>query len=253
MRKFSNLQSLVILANGREPEVSSPTLIRFAHYVISTPKFEFNILVRKEDLMILSDKAGAHLNFVQNTDGNEVNHIRFLSETNRLLRSLKVDVFFMIPGTKGETSKSIDRLFDILQLCPLLKECTLNHAASLLASHRKSKYPSLKKMSIPGVEYSIISLGILHYLPLNLPNLCEFPLGFNHTYDKNTNPIVIKMPHLLLDSLTWYDNSRVNCDIDVEEVYIKLKTERGLRYYSGSIYELILVDESRYLLAAQNT
>ncbi|KAI9259158.1 hypothetical protein EDC94DRAFT_675103 [Helicostylum pulchrum] len=194
----------------------------------------------------LSVKLGAHMTFASNTGDNEVAHIWFLSEGGGSLQSFRVVDFSMTPDIKGEASKSIDRLFNILRLCPLLKECTINNASSVLASHHESKFPSLNKLSILNVINSK-SLGFLNSLSLNLSNLCAFSLALLSTDDNNTDPIVIDMPHSSLDSLTCHDNTSDT------EVYIKLKTERGLRYYSGSIHELIPVDKSRYLLAAQNT
>ncbi|KAI9271010.1 hypothetical protein EDC94DRAFT_690904 [Helicostylum pulchrum] len=283
MRKFSNLQKLRIWATGREPEVSGPALIKFVQYAMSTPYFKLRILVKKEDLLnifiefmkakngcknvtigystrhppsfvlcklILFYTTGADVRFVSNTGANEAAHIQFLSKTGRLLRSLRLHHFGKIPDIKGEASESIDRLFDILQLCPLLEECTINHAESLFASHRKSKCPSLKKLSILGVKNSI-SLGFLNSLSLNLPNLCNFSLEVCYIDDNSTDPIVIDMPHSSLNLLIWNNYHEVKhvCD---EEVYIRLKTERGLRYYSGNRRVLLPVDESCYLLATQN-
>ncbi|GAA5811980.1 hypothetical protein MFLAVUS_005427 [Mucor flavus] len=137
-----------------------------------------------------------------------------------------------IPDVEGEASKSIGRLFDILQLCPLLEDCTIHNAASLSASHRKSKYPSLKKLSMTRVKRSK-SLEFLNSLSLNLPNL------------------LIDMSHSSLDLLTWCDHPTVKHGNDLE-VYIKLKTERGLRYYFADKHVLLPVDESLYLLATQH-
>ncbi|GAA5795342.1 hypothetical protein HPULCUR_000698 [Helicostylum pulchrum] len=207
MHKFTNIQRLSVYANGpEEPEVSGPTLIKFIQYVISTPVFTLEIFVRNEDLL---------------------------------------DIFIdAIPDTEGKASRSIDRLYDILQLCPLLEEFKISFASSILANHRESKYPSLKKLSILGVEPSK-SLRFLNSLSLNLPNLREFSLGFSY-YDSNTGPIVINMPHSSLDSLTWHV---VASDV---EVYIKLKTESGLRYYYWNRLVVLSVDESCYLFVTQN-
>ncbi|KAI9266230.1 hypothetical protein EDC94DRAFT_32374 [Helicostylum pulchrum] len=194
----------------------------------------------------LSVKTGADLIFVSNTGDNEVKHIRFLSEVGGSLRSLKLDDFSEISDIKGEASKSIDRLFDILHLCPLLEECTILDASSVSASRRKSKYPSLKKLSIIGVK----SLRCLNSLSLSLSSLCEFSLGPGSTLDKDADPIVINMPRSSLDLLTWDDHPTGKRDA---EVYIKLKTERGLRYYSENTQELLLVDKSSYLSATENT
>ncbi|KAI9272195.1 hypothetical protein EDC94DRAFT_595706 [Helicostylum pulchrum] len=284
MLKFPNLQSLRIAASGHEPEVSGPTLIKFVQYAMSTPDFELRILVRKEDLLnifiefmktkngcrdvsisytyyrsslfglcnlSLSAKVGLDLTFTSNTDDNKVAHIRLLSEVGRSLRSLKLRDFDCFPDTKGgATSESIDRLFDILQLCPLLEECTIDNAASLLASHHKSNYPSLKKLSIQGVANSKW-LGFLNSLSSSLPNLCSFSLGVSRINSMSGYPIVIYMPHSSLDLLVWNNFPEAKHVRDAE-VYIKLKTEAGLRYYSGSISVLLPVDESCYLLATQN-
>ncbi|GAA5808256.1 hypothetical protein MFLAVUS_001644 [Mucor flavus] len=186
---------------------------------------------------------GVRLTFALNTGKNRVAaHIQFLSEAGRLFRSLEVDDFQTIPGINGEASESIDRLFDILRLCPLSEELTISFASSLLASHCKSKYPSLKKLSIIGVK----SLIFLNSLTSNLPNLRELHLRIDHTQVKRTNSIFIGMPHASLDSLTWYD------DASDTEAYIKLNTMKGLKYYFGHIHLLLPVDESRYLLATQN-
>ncbi|KAI9272425.1 hypothetical protein EDC94DRAFT_645103 [Helicostylum pulchrum] len=254
MRKFSNLQTLIILGTDSEPEVSGPTLIKFVQYVLSTPEFLLRIYVRKEDLLnivieFMKTKNG-YLQFVLNTGDNEVAHIRFLSGTGRLFRSLRLNKFSTIPDINGEPSKSIDRLYDILRLCPLLEEFTINHAASLLASDHESNYPSLKKLSILNLEH-YFSLGFLNSVSSNLPNLCEFSLGLNYTANKKTDIIVINMPYSSLDSLTWHDCTWVNDDNDVE-AYIKLKTETGLRYYYCNKHLFLPVDESRYLLATQN-
>ncbi|KAI9272193.1 hypothetical protein EDC94DRAFT_580649 [Helicostylum pulchrum] len=201
MLKFPSLQSLRIAAFGHEPEVSGFTLIKFVQYAMSTPDFELRILVEKEGLLnifiefmktkngcrdvsisytyyrsslfglcnlSLSAKVGLDLTFTSNTDDNKVAHIRLLSEVGRSLRSLKLRGFDEIPNIKGEaTSESIDRLFDIFQLCPLLEECTIDNAASLLASHHKSKYRFLKELSILRAEHSI-SLGFLNSLSQSL-------------------------------------------------------------------------------------
>ncbi|GAA5795544.1 hypothetical protein HPULCUR_000903 [Helicostylum pulchrum] len=253
MRKFSNLQTLIILGTDSEPEVSGPTLIKFVQYVLSTPEFLLRIYHHPPfDLcaLILSDIIGADLQFVLNTGDNEVAHIRFLSGTGRLFRSLRLNKFGTIPDINGEPSKSIDRLYDILRLCPLLEEFTINHADSLLASDHESNYPSLKKVSILNLEH-YFSLGFLNSVSFNLPNLCEFSLGLNYTANKKTDIIIINMPYSSLDSLTWHDCTWVNDDNDVE-AYIKLKTETGLRYYYCNKHLFLPVDESRYLLATQN-
>ncbi|GAA5795445.1 hypothetical protein HPULCUR_000803 [Helicostylum pulchrum] len=200
--------------------------------------------------LFLSVKSGAFLILPLNTGDNKIAHIQFLSETGRLFRSLNLHDFCGVPDINGEASKSIDRLFDILQLCPLLEECTISRALSILASRRKSKYPSLKKLSILGVEHSK-SLGFLNSLSLNLPNLCEFSLGFVFYCNRSTNPVVIDMPHSSLDLLTWYEHRSLNYNGD-EKTYIKLKTERELRYYSCNRDALLPVNDSRYLLATQN-
>ncbi|KAI9244751.1 hypothetical protein EDC94DRAFT_699702 [Helicostylum pulchrum] len=60
---------------------------------------------------------------------------------------------------------------------------------------------------------------------------------------------VINMPHLLLDLFTWHNRSNYDSGV---EIYIKLKTERGSRYYYCNRYGLIQVDESRYILSKRD-
>ncbi|GAA5795411.1 hypothetical protein HPULCUR_000768 [Helicostylum pulchrum] len=290
MHKFPNLQSLRIRASDNvfsdsleEPEVSGPALVRFIQYVVSILDFSLGIFVRKEDLsdifiafmktkngcknvnigyvkylhpsfslceLILSATIGWRLKFDSNTGDNEIKHIRFLSEVGRSLRSLEVDDFCMIPDINGETSESIDQLFDILRLCPSLEECTIKNAKSILGSHHQSKYPSLKKLSIFGLEDSK-PFRFLNPLSLNLPNLRKLSLGLGFTSRKDTHPIVINLPHLSLDLLTWHDYSMFNYDSGIE-VYIKLKTERGSKYYYCNRYGLIQADESSKLLKTRD-
>ncbi|KAI9265366.1 hypothetical protein EDC94DRAFT_658271 [Helicostylum pulchrum] len=248
MHKFPNLQSLKTTAAVSDPKVSGPTLIKSIKYAIFKPHFKSRILVRKED------RLNIFTEFMKTKNGcdNQVAHTQFLSEAGGLIRSLKVHRFSAILDTKGEASKSIDRLFAIFQLCPLLEECATYDAVSVLASLRKSKYPSLKKLSILILKHSM-PLGFVNSLSLNLPNLCEFSFGFRYYDNMNTDPIAINMSHSSLDSLTWRGRAtRVKFGGDVE-VYIKLKTDRGLKYYSGNKDALLPVDENRYLLATQNT
>lgn len=96
------------------------------------------------------------------------------------------------------------------------------------------------------------SLEFLNSLSLNLPNLRKFFFGIGYYTDNNhTDPVVIDMSHSSLDLLTWCDHPTVKHGNDLE-VYIKLKTERGLRYYFADKHVLLPVDESLYLLATQH-
>ncbi|KAI9265377.1 hypothetical protein EDC94DRAFT_583396 [Helicostylum pulchrum] len=230
MHKFTNIQRLSVYANGpEEPEVSGPTLIKFIQYVISTPVFTLEIFVRNEDLLDI------FIEFMKTKNGCKNVNIGY---------AMYCPPSFVLCGLylSAKTGASLSFVPDTVM--SFIGGIQISFASSILTNHRESKHPSLKKLSILGVEPSK-SLRFLNSLSLNLPNLREFSLGFSY-YDSNTGPIVINMPHSSLDSLTWHV---VASDV---EVYIKLKTESGLRYYYWNRLVVLSVDESCYLFVTQN-
>lgn len=79
------------------------------------------------------------------------------------IRSLQLVVPNRISNKNNEISNTIDWLFDILRICPLMEEITIYNALSLSPSHHASQYPSLKKLTIYGVKCDK-SLNFLNYI-----------------------------------------------------------------------------------------
>ncbi|KAG2236752.1 hypothetical protein BDF21DRAFT_467576 [Thamnidium elegans] len=283
MHKFPKLESLEVdYESNITTNCSGPTLIKFIQYAISLPYFNIRFDVSEEDQaniwiefmktrngcknvsinwshhprdswhnLRLCAEGGISLVFPSSNRGAEPPHVRFLSEAGGSVCSLKVIKPNRVFRITGEDSTTIDWILDIIQLCPLVEGIILCNPSPISPSCRTSKYHSVKKLTLTEVYYTDFN-NVLDCLSLNLPNLCKLYLGFGYTDNKNTDPIIINMPHSSLDFITWYDEKTKYDYIRNGDVYIKLKTDGGLRYYSGNKHTLLPVDESRYLLATKN-
>ncbi|KAI9262859.1 hypothetical protein EDC94DRAFT_584281 [Helicostylum pulchrum] len=129
---------------------------------------------------------------------------------------------------KWGTSDTVDWLFDILRLCPVMKEITLLFMSSISPSDYTTKYLSVKKLTeVDGpAEYNF-----LNYVSLNFPYLQLLSLNFRCTDDENIESIKIDMPHTSLNLLTCKEDPSSIRFFKGAEVYIKLKTDEGLMYF----------------------
>ncbi|GAA5804876.1 hypothetical protein HPULCUR_010385 [Helicostylum pulchrum] len=90
-------------------------------------------------------------------------------------------------------------------------------------------------------------------LSLNLPNINQLSFKVYAAKDDDTEPITIHMPHSSLDSLTWLDQSYSMEYFKGTEVYIKLKTDAGTKFYVGIRNMLFEIESDRYLFFSRHT
>ncbi|GAA5814532.1 hypothetical protein MFLAVUS_008029 [Mucor flavus] len=291
MRKFPNLRSLDIedeqvpMTNvDFTPNFSRHTVIKFVRYALSIPDFKIHIDVSEEDLfniwtefinakngckdvnigyyhrehspnnwynLMLWRTGGLKIDFPLDTDGDEPPHIRFFSKIGGSIRLLKVFNSDRIPGIDGKTSTTIDWLFDILHLCPLIEDITLYSPKSFSPSCHILKYPSVKRLVLKFLQFPE-SISFLNHLSLNLPELQQLDLSFCTSSDDDMHPIIINMPHTSIDLLIWNEERFGIMRSNITGIYVKLNTDTGLSYYEGNGNMLALVDTSRYLLSPRH-
>ncbi|KAI9256852.1 hypothetical protein EDC94DRAFT_615965 [Helicostylum pulchrum] len=291
MRKFPNLRSLDIedeqvpMTNvDFTPKFSRQTVIKFVRYALSIPDFKIHIDVSEEDLFNISNEfinakngckdvnidycdrehpphnwynlmlwriGGLKIDFPFDTEGDEPPHIRLFSKIGGSIRLLKVFNPDRIPGINGKISTTIDWLFDILHLCPLMEDITLYGPKSFSPSCHILKYPSVKRLILKFLQFSK-SISFLNHLSLNLPELQQLDLSFCTSLDDDMDPIIISMPHTSIDLLIWNEEGFGIMRSNVTGLYVKLNTDTGLSYYEGNGNMLALVDPSRYLLSPRH-
>lgn len=285
--KFPNLKSLKIESRlWGDPilNCSGHTLIKFIRYVLSIPDFEIQINVKEEDILNIwtefidaknecknlsvsyleidqpSDnlcilgcgKEGLTLILPSSAHGDELPHTRFFSGAGRSVRSLELSHSNMSLRVNGEASTNVDWLFDILQLCPLAEEIKICDLRFFSSSHHILQYPSVNKLIIDGGNYHDSS-KLLDCVSLNLPNLHKLYLNFLYSKDNDSDPITINMPRTSLDLLAWKEKSRNLRSFKGTEVYIKLKTDEGLKFYMGERHMMFQIDSERYTSSWKHT
>ncbi|GAA5795336.1 hypothetical protein EDC94DRAFT_604675 [Helicostylum pulchrum] len=287
MYKFPCLKSLEVdsrIWGDHILNCSGHTLIKFIRYTLSIPDFEIQINVKEEDILNIwtefinaknecknvsisyleidqpSDnlcilgcgKEGLTVILPSSTRGDELPHIRFFSEAGRSVRSLEVSHSNMSLRINGEASTNVDWLFEILQLCPIAEEIKICDLRSFSSSHHILQYPSVNKLTIVGGNYHDSS-KLLDYVSLNLPNLKKLCLNFLYSKDNDSDPITINMPQTSLDLLTWKEKSSNIRSFKGTEVYIKLKTDEGLKFYMGERHMLFQIDSELYTSSWKHT
>ncbi|KAG2233929.1 hypothetical protein BDF21DRAFT_396817 [Thamnidium elegans] len=288
IRKFPNLKKLTIWygseMNGDNIlNYTRDTLTKFIRYAISIPYFDVRIDANNEDLLNiwaefiktkngskrltieyqnmlsnscnnieLSSESGIQLVFPLVTNDDEPPHIRFFSRVGETVQSIVISQSDSIPRINGERSATIDWLFDILQLCPLMEEITMYNPSSLSPSRNTLKYHSVKRLNIEGFEYTN-SNNFLNCVSLNLPNLNQLYFVFYFVKKGYTEPITIHVPHTSLDLLSWHEKSYELGSFRGTEVYIKLKTDGGIKFYVGIRNKLFEIDSDRYLFFSKHT
>lgn len=124
----------------------------------------------------LHDKTGLGLGFPSYyVPSGKLPHIRLLSMIGEYNRSFQIVVPNRVSNKNDEISNTIDWLFGILQIYPLMEEITIYDV-------KCDK-----------------SLNFLNYISLNLSNLSQLSL----TFDVNSmDLIIINTPHTSLDLIT---------------------------------------------------
>ncbi|GAA5809145.1 hypothetical protein MFLAVUS_002549 [Mucor flavus] len=257
MHKFPNLKTVRVYQESETNDIvncSGPTLVKFIRYIISVSDFEMQIDIKEDDLLNIwtefrkaengskelrvryssknnwnirvSTDRGITLVCPVVTNNDEPPHIRFFSGVGETIQLINIE------GPAG--SNNIDWLFDILQLCSLMEEITMRNTSYLLPSRNTLKYPSVKRLNIDDFEYT--NSKIFHScLSLNLPHLNQLFFEVFFVENGYTEPITIHMPRTSLDLLTWS-----------AEIYIKLRTDTGVKFYVGIINMLVEIDSDRY-------
>lgn len=121
----------------------------------------------------------------------------------------------------------------------------MKNTSYLSPSRNTLKCPSVKRLDIDVFEYTN-SKNLLSCLSLNLPNLNQL---FFDTYAVDQDygePITIFMPHTSLDLLTWCEQSCAMKNYRGAEIYIKLRTDTGVKFYAGIKNTLFEIDSDRY-------
>ncbi|KAI9259754.1 hypothetical protein EDC94DRAFT_611957 [Helicostylum pulchrum] len=276
MYKFPNLETLRVNESETDEDdvvnCSGPTLIKFIQYIMSVSDFYIHMDIKEEDLLNIwnefrkgkngskklsiaysfsnswsigiSANRGIIIRFPAVINDDDPSHIRFFSGAGETVQSITID--------GSARSISIDWLFDILQLCSFIEEITIKNLSYLSQSRNTLKYPSVKRLKINLLYYTNSNI-FLSCLSLNLPNINQLSFKVYAAKDDDTEPITIHMPHSSLDSLTWLDQSYSMEYFKGTEVYIKLKTDAGTKFYVGIRNMLFEIESDRYLFFSRHT
>lgn len=260
----------------------SNVLLEFLHYIIAIPKFFVEVEVRRQDLaniwnnlidandrfkdvaidyftnfqsrninnLKLTTKLST-IHFALNTRDIESPQIMFFSEVGSRIRSLRIENLSWLHSSSAvhrKLSKKLDWIFHILQLCPSVQELSMygNIYKIPPTNDGVPQHTQVKKVSVFDVNLPTKSVAFLEYLSLKLPNINQLYLTCDSDRDEFPKPVKINMPNTSLDLLTWRDVPS-NYLIDSElEVYIKLKTSTGIRFYLGKKACLSEIDKQQY-------
>lgn len=204
----------------------------------------------KVELEFLEKKSV--ISFPYHVDDVELSTLKFFARAGSTIRSLKImDIYAFIKSAKLSPRLmaylNMGWIFQILQLCPSLQKLKVYSPlyVGTLPSHVIPHF-GVKKLYARHVFDSPTHLRFLECMALHLPNLKGLQLAFLNQRHTNVEPLSVimlktKLMYLQLDNLPPRYSEQKSF-----EMYIRLSTDTGVKFYKGAQTGLSTLHEHEY-------
>ncbi|KAI9361739.1 hypothetical protein BD770DRAFT_382592 [Pilaira anomala] len=183
----------------------------------------------------------------------ELPSTEFLSELGSTLRSLTI----LYPLTPDNNMLiGMNDILHIITSCPALQKLKIYTPVPNLLSTDTTEiqHTQMKELSVTNIMHPVASIAFLEELSLKLPNIKRLELSYSRSYPSfnaliKKEPITVNMPSISLDQLVSFNRDQDNVILgDSFTVYIRLKTNTGVKFYIGNRFGLLEMSEESYNL-----
>ncbi|KAI9362209.1 hypothetical protein BD770DRAFT_382171 [Pilaira anomala] len=268
---------------SREGYFSPSVMIDFLRFAIAIPSLYMTMELKKQDLAniwieLMKSSDGlkdvaikfnpspvpsnkVELEFMEkrsviyfpyHVDDVALSTFKFFARAGGKIRSLQIlDIYTFIKSARSSprlmTYLNMGWIFQILQLCPSLQRLKVYSPLydGTLPSHIVP-HLKVKKLYASHVFDSPTHLRFLECMALHLPNLKGLKLAFSNQKHTNVEPLSVlmlktKLMYLQLDNLPPRYSEQ-----NIFEMYIRLSTDAGVKFYKGAQTGLSTMHEHEY-------